>query len=634
MKRKVLSTIFSGLIIVAIILALSIAGLVRLDKVSDPRVEMEELEEIVVTATRSYAPPFWNLWVENSSTQSDPTFEPIQRLRTNAAYELIVDLSMLSYDLTAVKSSPAGIKVRDTIAAAQADITFDLLLLANNEEIYFDSGRRYGKAQLHAETSKYHDYVDRADEEIDWDEGEVELEDTEIFELAGGERLGVATIPFNTRRASGAIWMSLSIWSNGLPIDEVPIQVCIESAVPEDSCDDESFDYAQAPGVLGVAASMSPETSPAASFQFVDAFDTGVVGVFRCNKCGWDDRDFLTWDIGKGADALSEYLTETIQRSFEAAAGKGDKDFEAAGRALFRTLVDSRNPVEAKNLRRRISEALRSISATTDEGTPTIFVRVINAVGDAALNVPLNLMRVDFGEDEYFVGSKFRVHSPLLSQSYGDVGPCIDQWVSLVPPPKGKDIDPHLENARASMSATVNALKGWSGHSLLYEEIDPFRNWLEGRDKENEAEEELTEAAVMIFSHHESNSLYFNSRTRNPSITSSAIDRLFGSRSLAIINACGVASPGASEFLMELNNYGVPSVVTTSMSVNAEMAGKFVVLLVDELDKRKDEPQHTIGDAVFAVTKKLAVEEGYGAQAYIYSVYGNSSLRVCGPPLK
>ena len=597
------------------------------------------IDDIIVTGSgNSPTPPFWNLWVESAGAPDELSFRPKSVVMADSGYRLIIDLSMLRYEFDDVIGGEAHDDIGDALRSGR--YKFDILLIAEEEKIEFQSGLGYGFGELEIDSRKYQQVSDL--EYVEY----LEAMDANTNDLAAisSSSIGRTLIEFRTKGITGFTSLSVSIWANGLPIDEVSFQVCISAHVEHE--DGESGGIAECDGgepaielFSGIdsyraATSMSKTFYPDAALQFISLWDSNVIGVYRCNSCGWKDGKFLTWNTGQDENALRQYLADTIQANFELAARSEEYEeaFRTTGRALLRTLIRSSDAMEAVQLRREITKTLSELTREPQNQPPSIFVRVIGPVGDGIFQIPLGLVLIEpDGGDAFFVGQKFRVEAPMASQNYSSATECIDTWVSLVPPEGSVEVDPALANARSLASNLILGLRNWKDHSLLFESIQSFEQWLGNPLSEDGTSYTETNAVVMMLTHHENNSLFFNRRYKTPSLTSKSIERIFGSRSLVIINACGAASPGASDFLTEFNYYGVPTVVATSTTVNAKMAGDFLRILTDLLRQNEKNDVYSIGHAVFEVTNEL--NKTYGPRAYIYSVHGNSSIRICAPPI-
>jgi hypothetical protein len=92
--------------------------------------------------------------------------------------------------------------------------------------------------------------------------------------------------------------------------------------------------------------------------------------------------------------------------------------------------------------------------------------------------------------------------------------------------------------------------------------------------------------------------------------------------------------------IRKLNNLGVESIIATSSSVDAGMAGKFCQCMDEQLMKNRTNQEYTISDMysdcilnclwekeyVYEDTKKQ-----YGANALKYILLGNGNLRLVYP---
>ncbi len=74
---------------------------------------------------------------------------------------------------------------------------------------------------------------------------------------------------------------------------------------------------------------------------------------------------------------------------------------------------------------------------------------------------------------------------------------------------------------------------------------------------------------------------------------------------------------------------GIPTIVATSTTVDAKMAGDFMNILGNKISANKDNPDYNIGFAVFEAIQDMKAI--YGVFALIYNLYGNGNLKVCFP---
>jgi hypothetical protein len=251
---------------------------------------------------------------------------------------------------------------------------------------------------------------------------------------------------------------------------------------------------------------------------------------------------------------------------------------------------------------------------------------------DDSFFVPFGLARtqVTSGQRD-FVGFHVLVQTPLEVQNYMLPSACVSKWTVLVPPATLNG-NP-LVQAREQFGPWIERLRKSSNDVKIYEDLKTFGEWLNPADPGQERES----SALLILSHHEANSIFFDQDV--DAISATNMTRLFASPSIAIINACGTANPGAFEFVREFNRNGIYTVLASSIEVDARLGGAFSKLLAERLESGKTRPAYNLELAVFdALTElsKVSDEYGvdshpYGPRALIFTVLGNGGVRACIP---
>jgi hypothetical protein len=198
-----------------------------------------------------------------------------------------------------------------------------------------------------------------------------------------------------------------------------------------------------------------------------------------------------------------------------------------------------------------------------------------------------------------------------------------------VPPPTSP-ADSDMQNAVTPFSSWIKEFERWKGHAKVYKTEQDFDAWVK-QDETAEA------SALLTLSHHTQGKLCFDDELcPNVSVLAVDIKKRFKWPSVAIINACGTARPGASDFISALNRQGIAAIIATSTSVDATMAGKFLDILATMLRDNSAKTGYTLERAKFDAVRQLSSikEKGqaYGPRALIYSFLGNGSLQVCVPP--
>lgn len=561
----------------------------------------EQLEEVTVTGSRVVVsePPFWNAWFEPGRT-SRPSYRPLPVLEAGSSYSLFIDLSGLRFDAEGVTTEPASRPLRKNLAESTDDtLELRLLVVTDRRRIRLALGESPSRI-LSVNMNRFRSLAAGT--------AVPASDDDPLYSL------GSVSFRLDTREHPGTATVGVSIWANGVPVDQLLVPACVGKA---EACD---HDVVAAHSLYGldsarIGLQLGERARPDGAIHYVDLWDAGVMGVFRCNTCGWEEDEFATWMLNYDADQLQHYLSNTIQPAFERAAKFKDSDsFRATGRDLYRLLMGRDREAMA------VFEAFFA-RAMQGPGIPSLFVRLIEDPYGPPLLVPLGLMSVPVADEQHFVGEVFRVEAPLLYQDYSAQSSCLDRWTLLVP---RREETGALGAARQKIAGRIGAFR--RANAEVHETIADFRKWLE-TDSFPPAEEDAV--GVIILSHHEDNRLYFDENRRTPNIASTAILRQFRSPSLVIINACGAASPGAADFVGSFNLNGVPTIIASSTTVDAAMAGDFMNLLAAQLIGHQDDPAFNIGLAVYEAVQEL--KETHGEYALVYGIYGNGNLRACFP---
>lgn len=564
----------------------------------------------------------WNMWFEPYA--STPGFEPLVRLEPETTYLLTVDLSALAYaDEAGSLAAPVSAETLDWLGDQQGpSAALDILLLpepghfaplANDEQL------RPLTVDLERIRRMRTGFISLPDDAF------AALRDDPTPPFTFGR------VTFRVRTLDIVGWTSvaLSVWvERRIPVDEVIFEVCVGSA--ESDCPSAAASPRGLRGIDAIRAATTPGEAPHpdVALQFAELRSGSVLGVLRCNRCSdWGENQFLTWDLGRSAAELSEFLDETLLDGLERASGALDRTtFRDIGGDLFNTLFREIGPDAEEAREAFIGFVAESLEARQEERS--VFVRFLTPGADRSFMFPLGLMAVPVpGRDPVLLGLEFRVESPLWIQDYSGTDTCLSDWTALLPPRSTQD--QALKAAREEMQAFVAALR--AGGSLVMEDMRAFRNWLEPGEAT-----EPSSGVLLILSHHERNQLYLDPNLRTPLVTSGTVRREFVSPSLAIINACGAASPGADDWILELNLRGVPAIIATSTTVDAQMAGRFMALMAENLTTDGEEGRRTLGwvvhEARLALSRSPAQDgEPYGPLALVYQLMGNSGLQVCSP---
>jgi hypothetical protein len=584
-------------------------------------------------AVQKFTEPVWNVWTEDTQVGS-PVFRPVN-MQPGHSYLLVIDLAALEYGKYAPEAYSHGIsrEFDDWLARNPQDQT-SVKILAIPDDRFFERLADNQRVQ-----------------QLPIDLKKLRLTQQQGFGLTGSPfeylanhngdapfTFGKAVFRIETKdKAAGTGSIVFSFWVDGKPIDELSYSACIV-AKPNDPCTRTSPTH---DSMRGVDAT-SHDSFPDAALHLIELDSQNLVGVFRCNTCGWDKNEFKTWKLGLGAGWFQQQFVQTVLPGIKLAANGPDVDsdpafnetiFNTAGDALYGLVfhTEDGNQSEAE---KAFGDFVADKIAHEQPGgvVPSLFLRLLPQQPDQGFFIPMGLARVTVAPTrKEFLGFHFRIQSPLELQDYSSQATCIDKWTLLVPP--ATLAGNPLLNARAAFTDWISKFQSFKPNATVYDNLDKFRDWLN-----TDQIGDRGSTAVVILSHHENNSLYFDQSVS--AIFATNVKRHFAMPSVVIIDACGTANPGAFEFVREFNWHGVDAVVASSVDINGRMGGVFLRMLADALDRNSTDPNYTLDRAVFEAVTKLKVESDqtganppkkYGSRALLFGLVGNGNLRVCTP---
>jgi hypothetical protein len=557
----------------------------------------------------------WNAWAETAA------FNPLLRLTPNTEYQLVVDLSLISYlrDTPSVFHQPTsegfGKHVDEWLNDTQIhSIPLTAVLLP--EPAYFRQPSATQRAKL---LTVDIDRIRKSKQEGATFDGDP----FDAMRLGNPDFLiGRATFKIVTTSREGRGAVGISVWVNGnLPVDELSIPFCIATeAHAAESCADTRTVGFSLRGIDSLRVGAEGRKLPDASLHFLELDYETLMGVFRRND--WPDGRYEVWSLGRSYHEVYEQLRDTTIPAFNKQIS--DEALRRHGLGLYKLLF----PPETAATARRELEAFVTpyLKSAANSTPPSIFIRMVQQAPDQPLLVPLGLLAVklDTGVSEP-LGFHFRIEAPLDVQTYRPSTDCISRWVLVVPPINVQQEE--LKNARGRIAARLDS---WSGIVTAHEAMSTFANWI------GDSQKDATPTALVVLSHHDHNQVFFSA---GDSVTSDMIDHRFATPSVAVLDGCGTGSPGAIDFVRKLNESGVATVIATVTEVNAEMAGDFLDCLALQLDDNKTNADFNIWQAYFQAqaclqSRKPQYPVGagpYGARVLAYTLLGNGNLRLCLP---
>jgi hypothetical protein len=592
--------------------------------------------------------PFWNVWQEESSGKSSPAFKPTE-MAADQTYLVVIDLAAIAYEQFAsgVYSSAVNDDFDEWLKRNPGD-EITLTVLALPDERYFEA--LDGEQRIRPLTINL-DKLRRARLEG----FQIPANPFSFLARTKGEApydFGFVTFPITTRKSvSGEASIAFSFWSSDQkPVTELRYTTCVKDAslfgwtqrlFGSSTCSgsSESED-----SIIGVDTNKYGN-KPDAAIHLVELNSETLIGVFRCNTCGWGLSDFKQWKLAGGADWFQTQIATTVLPGIRMGANGPDitsstvasqrptyneNTLNNAADSFYRLLFPSEGSADAESAFQ--SFIARSVGDAKGKVFPSLFIRLLPQHARNSFVPPLGLIRVPLpsGQRE-FLGFQFRIQTPLRLQDYSQQTSCPSKWVLLMPPVNLTDNA--LTLARDEFRGWIEAFNQDHSNSKIFWDVDAFKQWLEEKNAENV---EPGSYAVMILSHHENNSFFIDRSIS--SIYAPIIAKKFGTPSIAIIDACGTANPISHEFVKDFNSHGVYTVVASSVEVDARMGGDFLNVLVDKINEHSDDRSYTIENGVHDALLRLRDSPDgseppvpYGARALVYSLIGNGNVRFCVP---
>ena len=585
-------------------------------------------------ASAGPAPPAsavtWNTWAEDAGSP----FRPVTHLHPDSDYQLVLDLSAISYGLSPGngRSRRVGPEFEHRIGDWLKDVNhqnaiFKVLILPDPG--YFDNLSQPTERvkTLSFKLSKLNQ-PDLLLADVDGDPfATLRAKSEPSF------RIGHVAFSLHTRSREGMAGIGLSFWADGRPVDELTVQYCVSAVEATARCRPSTHGTVSLNGLdsvrIAAGASDAAGRMPDAAIHFLQLDSDQVIGIFR--RKTWEPGRFESWRVGRTAGGLREYFENSLLPAFSKTTT--DQGLRERGYEFYNLLFPPPGPSdspEAGRARNEFEAFVRShfsdhtASDREHLDTPSIFIRMLPQDNSAIPLIPLGLLAVklDQGPPE-FLGFHFRIEAPLSVQNYQSAAACISTWALVVPPSRGD-----LQQLRQRFDEGLPGLK--NGAQYFYESMADFGTYLADGS-------ESDPAALVVLSHHNRNQISFSS---SDMLLSTAIRRNFLQPSLAILDGCGTGAPGAVDFIQQLNIRGVNSVIATNTEIRPEIAADFLQCLASELEDHKNAPEYRLSyaylNALECLSKRSlqAGEPNYGALALSYSLLGNGNLKLCGPQKK
>lgn len=562
----------------------------------------------------------WNAWAEK---QDSRPYHPATLLQPDTEYNILIDLAPISYSLTEEEIHYQVSKDRFWEATVKwldktTNMKQTLRILLLEDPAYFESPAK-----------RFQGFEVRLDRMRDFRDAKIEIPEDPLKylqkKLDADFVFGHANFKIRTKAKlpSGRASIALVIWIDRRPIEEISFAFCVEDR-PCKKVTSTTFGLGGIDS-LRVSSQSGRTIPPDAALHFIefDESDT-VLGVY--NRAASNHEEPKVWPLNLDASNLVSKINTITDRLYSAQSRTAQI---RAGSALFNHLFPNTSDAAQKGreaFRTFAKEQMRKYSPFENDDPPSIFVRLVIGDLQPPVLLPLGMVALDYDIDRWdFLGSYFRIETPLINQTYEVRRGCLANWVMVGPCSRIEDAQ---KKARTALGPRIDA-KEMGGESVfkvggktlpIIDNMNDFADWIG-----DEREPLQYPILLSVLSHHDKDMVYFD--TQNP-VYSGNIMRRFNYPSGAILNGCGTGKPGASDFIRQLNLRGVESVIATITEVKGTMAGHFLDCFAKQFEE-KDGAELSIAEGYRRSLRCLNSQ--YGAKALWYVLLGNGSLNVCQP---
>jgi hypothetical protein len=582
--------------------------------------------------------PTWNVWAERTERTTRPRFAPARHLRVGADYLLVVDLAAIPYHRFNLASQAAGTRVAEALAGAEGG-TVDFTLHVLPDPKFFEGGTAEVpfRAKVPAKTSY-----------------EAPIDPMAFLAAHGGNgefNLGRVAVPLRTRRGQGGLAsISVAVWRDGTPIDELDFHICMAGdADSAKQCQPAAVKYAE---VVGEGGPTDPIELEVEKTRAASSDASGIDPRDAAKRLPKPDVAFhimagdpmqgllkikglptMHWMLdGLTPAELRRKWDKTIVSLADLGSPSGGDTslLGAAGEELFdrlfpREQIDPRNGAWVENVaRREFTKLVRKVAA--DRGRPPRVIARLASLEGGPFLIPLGLMAIgadDAYPERLYVGDHLDIEVPLRKQRYGNTDHCPEGWTVVAPKladlPKVDDLAPALQRARLE----VDPAPDWSNIHLV-------RNLDELFEQPKTKKAVAPATLLMILSHHENDQIYW---TKQRPYTFGKFAQHYAEPSVVILNGCSTGVGGGTSVLSDMQRHGFHGAVATATRVGGQMAGDYAVCFRNEimnLNGRQATLSEVHWRAVRCVAKQdIDVGEHYGPRALTYMLIGDGGVPLC-----
>lgn len=577
--------------------------------------------------------PIWNAWME----KRQDAFKPATNLVPDASYVLRLHLAPFSYGKGEEGVATQGVSPStnkaieqwlERLPANQDTVTIDALLLFDST--YFKTPEQLWKPltinvrrlkstiKALSEAGAADPFAKlRSEREPAFVYGEVS------FEL---RTKAAADLP----KVSLSAAIAISLWDpdQNKPLDEISFGVCVQGT----ECGGVQPIHFGFSGLDTLRASLGDSASqPEVAVHLVQMAGGGMRGVLRERKSG----EYQTWSLNTDLAGLQTSIDNVLAEL----ATVNDERRTAIGEALLESIIPT-GEEDGRKAKQAFIDAVMPYmqgAAYGRDELPAVFFRVAGRPYLEPSLWPLSLISVPVpvaGESRH-LGRYFRVESPLAVQNFDSVDACIANWIVVGPTSTGA-----TEAARARLDYigmgidSKPTLEVGSVPVPIIDDMSQFRTIVRGPEvpEAKPIELETKEGTLLtVLSHHHRDRIYFE---RGPGeVYAYQVRRRFTSPSVVLLQGCGTGQPGASGFIQQLNQRGFYAAVATLREIEAPMAGDYFNCFIKQFDEA---PPEGLAIGILHTRAQRCLESAatpWGSKALLFSLLGNSGLKICRPRL-
>lgn len=507
------------------------------------------------------ADAYWNTWFEDGGTAYEV-------LRPSSSYNVVLDLSRYSYlrDLVAV-AGDLGDELARAVKQNRKDLTLYVQVMVLSDNLQLPASANPTQlVSVHLDALKQ-------DREAEYKADRQRLQYNDRLrlmpQLSAKYSAGRLQVPVLTNTNGGCAQVAFSIWDSGFsrPLDHVVLTLPIraEGAAPGPPCGVRRVQGAFA-ALNGALSATTPPKIDAALNLFEFGAGAGPGASTRTAAIYIDSQAFAksrpdqpSRERGIYSWLLSSSLRDYVATDLVAAVTTGRKagEYSLAADELARKIFRSEAPA-ANDPAELALQSLARIAK--DKATPPIVLVRATLADGHQMYVPLGLLAARGGK----LDKRLNVVYPMPRENYDD-SVCVGNWTLGIP-------DAIPDNQAINIPAADLSSLG----TPPMRSLPDVRRFLDASPAASTSPE-----ALVLLAHQSKGRLWFKGDGTAERMFSDDIRKRFADGSVAVLAACGAASPDNDNRLVleRLNRNGFDAMVVSPFPV-PEAYGRALTLAI------------------------------------------------------